>query len=81
MNDTGEHQIERPFVEEFDDFGEKKHSEDSDLRYLVEPFDHMNHRDDVKDVKEIYKSTANIVESTTLQCSNYNQLVVVQLAG
>ena len=54
VNDTGEHQIERPFVEEFDDFGEKKLSEDSDLRYLVEPFDHMNHRDDVKDVKEIY---------------------------
>ena len=37
---------------------------DSDQRYLVEPFEHMNHRDDVKDVKEIYHPFLAIITAS-----------------
>ena len=42
--------IERPFVDEFDELGIKK--QNGELRYLEEAFEHMDHRDDVKDVKD-----------------------------
>ena len=48
----GDQHIERPFVDEYDAHGNRV-THGSELRYLVEPFEHMNHRDDVKDVKEI----------------------------
>ena len=51
--DQGEHMVERPFVDVYDEFGDLK-PRDPDLRYVLEPFEHMDHRDDVKDVREIY---------------------------
>lgn len=44
--------IERPYIEETDHLGKVRWSKDN--RYLEEPFDHMGHRDDVKDVREMY---------------------------